>query len=41
MLKKFNPVTDPNKDNLICYFQDELKLFIRAKHTKRGQDLNT
>ena len=41
MLKKSNPTAALNKEVLICYFRDSLRLSIWAQSDKRDRDLDT
>lgn len=40
VLRKFNFIAAPNKDVLICYFQDDLRLLIRAQMDKQSRNLD-
>ena len=41
VLQEFDPAPTPNEEIMICYFQEGLKLSVRAKLDARGRDLNS
>ena len=40
VLKKFDPTTILNKETLICYFQEGLRISIQAQLDNQGRDLD-
>ncbi len=41
VLKEFHPIATPNKETLICYFRETLRLSIQAQLDNHGRDLDT